>query len=179
MAPMREKSNGGVWLPDVASGKYRPNVGVVLVSGEASYKPGDVVLVRPYDGYWLDGYKGKHYQTDREIRWFGLALDLEESGRTITWDVCDQIVGWFKGGKPVPGPGYSLVRRNKETFAVETSIQIWADTGEALEGTYSGEVAFQAGHPDDLLHVQWTQDEDLWLVPDRCMLAKVTYADRP
>lgn len=175
MCPWRESTDGGIFLPDKAAGRYRPNVGVVLVSGVAAYRPGDVVIVRPYDGWWVVPYLGKHYQTQNEVRWYGLALDLEESGKTIPWDVCDQIVGWYdvETRKAVPGPGYTLVKRKRKEFAVELSVTIWDDEGEALEGTFKGPILFQAEHPDDLLHVQWGKDDDHWLVPDRCVLAKV------
>ena len=175
MSPWREKSDGGIFLPDKASGKYRPNVGVVLVSGVAAYLPGDVVIVRPYDGWWTVPYKGTHYQTENEIRWYGLALDLEESGKTIPWDACDQIVGWYDEATrtAMPGPGYTLVKRSRRKFAVEVSVNVWDDFGEAVQGKFSGEVCFQGDHPDDLLHVQWGEEDDLWLVPDRCILARM------
>lgn len=175
MSPFREKSEGGIFLSDKASGKYRPNIGVVISAAGVVYNPGDVVVVRPYDGYWLQPYHGKHYRTENEIRWYGLAHDMEEN-RTVTWDVHDQIVGWYDPltRAVTPGPGYTLVQRDKRKFSVEVSVNVWSDEGEAISGTHHGRILFQAGHPDDLLHLQWTDAEDLWLVPDRCVLAKVT-----
>lgn len=174
MAPFREQTEGGLFLPDRAAGKYRPNVGIVLCIDDEKgvYRPGDAVVVRAYDGLWLTPYKGNHYQTDGEIRMYGLAHDMDED-KTVVWDLYDQIVGWYEENELVPGPHWTLIRRAKQEFAVEASITVWADHGHVLGGDFAGNkrILFAATHPDDLLHIQWTGEDDLWMVPSKCVLA--------
>ena len=98
-----------------------------------------------------------HYQTDGEIRMYGLAHDMDED-KTVVWDLYDQIVGWYEEDELVPGPHWTLIRRAKQEFAVEASITVWADHGHVLGGDFAGNkrILFAATHPDDLLHIQWT-----------------------
>lgn len=196
MSPWREKQ-GAIYLPEVAydrnfistrnsqgaykvQGRYRPNVGVMLADVKdrdgslGAYRAGDVVLVRPYDGIILPAYNGKHFSTENEVRMYGIAQDFDLE-KSVAWDVYDQIVGWYDWGDIIPGPGYTKISRLKKNFDVLVSCDIWADEGIGLAGTYAdSHIHFEEGHPDDILHLEFTDTTDIWLVPDRCVLLEQT-----
>lgn len=194
MCPQRLQSAGGIYLSDKAAGRWRANVGVMLSAGidrkdkpsdpdkECTYKPGDAVVVRAYDGAWFTDEQYGDFRPQgvfngstwcpNEIRFYGMAFDMELQ-KDVVWDLYDQIVGWWDNGTFVPGPGNLLVKRDRRAYAIETNLKTWLDTGIVLDGDKSmGAIAFKETHPDDLLHIQWTEEDDLWIVPTRCVELK-------
>jgi co-chaperonin GroES (HSP10) len=114
---------GSIYIPTKVSGKLRCDVGIVVACqpprnkrGEAlpmDIKPGDAVLVRPYDGAWFDGFDTGKYQTENQVRFYGIAgtpgLKPEDRGvyETVPWN--DSIVARLVGNVVIPTHGNVLL----------------------------------------------------------------------
>jgi co-chaperonin GroES (HSP10) len=73
---------GSIFIPSKVGGKLRCDVGIVLSCNPPrdkkgdpmpmDIKPGDAVLVRPYDGAWYDGFDTGTYSTENQVRFYGI-----------------------------------------------------------------------------------------------------------
>lgn len=76
MFPQQE-SIGSILLPDQVKDKLQPDAGTVIASGHEDYKPGDAVLVFPYNGTWFRGWT-EGYKAKGEVRIYGVGSQTPE-----------------------------------------------------------------------------------------------------
>jgi co-chaperonin GroES (HSP10) len=78
---------GSILLPDSVSGKFRPDVGIVLASGpDVSLERGALIAVRPYDGQWLEEFEAGGYRTRNQVRIFGKCTVHQGTTERVPWD---------------------------------------------------------------------------------------------
>lgn len=66
------EKRGGIWMPP--SGRMNPDLGRLIDAGFDDLKPGNEVVVKPYDGKWED-----HWHEDRQMRLYGVICPWHES----------------------------------------------------------------------------------------------------
>lgn len=82
---------GLIQLPDNVQGVLRPDVGVVLAVGPGvdDLEPGDMVVVRPYDGTWVEGFECDGYKAKGQVRIYGAYHPY--SGESLRCDWSESI----------------------------------------------------------------------------------------
>ena len=88
--PFPPDSSRGILLPETVKGRLRPDCGIVVSVGAGTpldINHGDIVLVRPYDGMWIeDSDISEHYQ----IRIYG--QERNDDGDFVNVAVNESIV---------------------------------------------------------------------------------------
>ncbi|AIE86979.1 hypothetical protein OP10G_3611 [Fimbriimonas ginsengisoli Gsoil 348] len=60
-------------------GKFRDDCGTVVASGVRGLCPGERVLVKPYDGLWMEDTDAAWVPKGRQVRFYGVASEWWES----------------------------------------------------------------------------------------------------
>lgn len=77
---------GVLFLPDEAKGRYRADSGTVLAAADdTGLLPGTRVLVAPYDGKWMTGFRSGGYRSNGEVRLYGRVAVAGEAARVVLW----------------------------------------------------------------------------------------------
>ena len=77
---------GELFLPDAVSGQMRPDVGIVLAVGpDVSLAPGQTVVVRGYDGQWIQDFDAGVYKTQNQVRIYGKTAMLMGQVEPVSW----------------------------------------------------------------------------------------------
>ncbi len=77
---------GSLYLPDELQGKFRADSGTVIaVADNVPLVPGDRVLVSPYDGKWMTGFRSGGYRSNGEVRIYGRVALPGEAARVVPW----------------------------------------------------------------------------------------------
>ena len=83
---------GSIWLSDGASSSLSSDLCVVIAVGEGvSLSPGDVVLVRPTHGDWIEDAVFGGYRAECRVRVYGLACSFEGEPVRVAWDECAPV----------------------------------------------------------------------------------------
>lgn len=146
---------GSIFIPGKVGGKLRCDVGIVLACAPPKgkcgnhlpmdVKPGDAVLVRPYDGAWYDGFDSNGYKTANQVRFYGLAgtpgLDKNDRGiyETVPWN--SSIVARIVGNVVVPTHGNILLAADStkhEFLALPDGAKMPTTTATVVAPGFSG-----------------------------------------
>jgi co-chaperonin GroES (HSP10) len=171
---------GSIYIPSTVGGKLRCDVGIVLSCAppkdkngrpyEMDIKPGDAVLVRPYDGTWFDGFTTGKYSTEDQVRIYGIAAtpglyettkgqsgEKSDTGTYETTNWNDSIVAKLVGNVVVPTLGnlmIALENEKHEFLALPDGMRMPTQTAHVAAPGSSG---FKRGDrvawipsPDDL-----------------------------
>lgn len=174
MDDARNVSDGGILLTEGA--KYRPDVATVIAAGEGvGLNPGDVVVVRPYDG--LRQYKENEAGSKLQLRFYGVgrASDYDGSER-IPW--YESALAVMEGDRLIPTHGAVTIKRKREWpegLECPEGVKLWGNCGVVVEGGNSrwseGETVYFTPHMDDaLVQFEFTSESDLWYVPSESLL---------
>ncbi len=175
MAGVRKESHG-LLLPSTVQGRLRPDYGAFIDGRGAKsqrdgseeilpLKRGDLVLVRPYDGAWMDDYHNGH-----QLRFYGLARNEAGEMEHVAWD--DSILCVHRGGKWVPVGGNLQIKRDKETNPlIPDEVKKYLDSGVVVAvGDYVSEeyvgtrVHLTPTSQEDLIEMEFTDGErDLFI----------------
>lgn len=83
---------GSVWLSDGASASLSSDMCVVIAVGEGvDLSPGDVVLVRPTHGDWIEDARFGPYVAEGRVRVYGLACEFQGEPTRVAWDECAPV----------------------------------------------------------------------------------------
>jgi co-chaperonin GroES (HSP10) len=178
MDPERTQE-GSILIPETVSGRLRPDSGTVIGVGPAkrlqsshvgqpiTLSVGDRVLVRAYDGMWID-----------DVRFYGGAHDNGEFVSVQWWD---QIVAVWHEGEWWPTGGNLKIRRIRQESDVLTSQPVYSQTAEVLaRGDYVHDlvvgmtVTYRLDQTDDLLTFAFGGHEDEAIIPASCIQAVVS-----
>lgn len=142
---------GSVYIPDRE--RYWPDVATVVSSGVRWIQPGEVGVFRPSHGAFKEGWE------ERELRMFGVVCPWWHS-----------LMGKWTPDGFVPGPGWTVVEREKVDQGFLDTTEEWAKVGKVLgdntdTGTKEGERIYfgthewweMVGMPESHVLV-WTKD---------------------
>lgn len=198
LLPAKEEI-GGFILPDVVGQKYRANVGVVISAGDSRtgeswnapsryLRPGDGVLVRPYDGEWFDDFEVGGFKAASRVVCYGLHATppLEDvinlaHGKTPnvgknedaeTWVInwWESVVAAIVGTSIYPTGDNVLIQRKRKEYAIEVpnagfledevEIIAWGPFVELDQGPAVVKYA-----PEDLLDFDFSDVDGLAIIP--------------
>lgn len=189
------KRMGSLLVPDTVGGKLRPDVGVVISNGpKVKVSLRDAVLVRPYDGLWLEGFEAGGYKTDAQVRMYGIAAEpslyqvtngeMGEKSDTgvhhsVPWS--ESIVAKFTRGTIIPTEGNILVRvlrKEIETLLLPDSVNIRLNQCivEAISETSDfrrGECVTFAPNAELDLSISFYGEDDLFIIRESQIQARV------
>lgn len=203
LAPPRTQMSG-FELPITVGQKYWANVGTVLsAGGSRSYldewcapdlflEPGDHVLLRPYDGMWIDGFSAGGYRAESRVVFYGGAGspslydvtngqmgDKDDNGEFEPVPWWESVVAKIGEGHIAPTGDNVLVRRKKKEFAIEVpdDLGFWQDEVEVLAcGPFTdvreGPAVVRYTHLD-LLDFDFADMEGLAIIPADCIHAYI------
>ena len=197
---------GNVYVPEKVGDRMRSDIGVVLSVGPpyqnqdgsaatTRLSPGDVVIVRPYDGMELDGLRTSAYTTANPVKITGLAVvsaSLENltngqhhggENETIHVEWWDSIPAkWFAGTAWPLGHMVKVVRDKEESPILTarlysedsgaTYVEEFTEYKRTATVIHSGEEAWPrpgmrvCGPKDPDAWLRIGEDGEEWLVPD-------------
>jgi hypothetical protein len=80
---------GSVWLSDGASSSLSSDLCVVIAVGDGvGLTPGDVVVVRPTHGDWIESAAFGPYTAEGRVRIYGIACEFQGEPVRVAWDEC-------------------------------------------------------------------------------------------
>lgn len=83
---------GSIWLSDGASSTLSSDLCVVIAVGDGvDLSPGDVVLVRPTHGDWIEDAVFGEYAAEGRVRVYGVACEFHGEPVRVAWDECAPI----------------------------------------------------------------------------------------
>lgn len=142
------ESQGGILLPDELREVMRPDIGVVLASGEGVHlRRGDHVAFNPHHGVWVEGMSFPGYAPSGQVRVFGKADGLDGEMFPVSWWVSVLMVvekGNFRA------TGYNVVIDRDPVVESQGGIMLpdsskfrdcWAtvvSVGEFVDGRFDG-----------------------------------------
>jgi co-chaperonin GroES (HSP10) len=206
MAAPITKRLSGIEVPESVADRDRSDIGSVMAVGAPYTRqdgsqvrtrlcPGDVVLVRPYDGMELDGLIANGYCTQNPVRITGLAV-VSASLETLTDGQCHggenetEHVEWWDSipAKWFAGTAHPLghmvkVRRDKEESPIlkakvysdddgTTHVAEWEEYKRTCTVLMAGEEAWPRpmmrliGPEKDDAWLRIGEEGEEWLVPD-------------
>ena len=82
------KKMGLIHLPDNVAGKFRPDVGIVISTAPDVYgiEVGEMVVVRPYDGTWIEGFEIPGYTAKGQVRVYGCYSEFQGETQQNNWN---------------------------------------------------------------------------------------------
>lgn len=168
MAHPREQTKGGVFLSDGAAKKLRPDSGKIAACADADYL-GRHCLVRPYDGVRLPSYKD-----GRELRIYGTAW-IGGKTKVVGWQ--ENIVATHDGEGWIPTPLVAFVRRETVARSIATATPVYTNVCAVLAAgsdfeEKTGRIVV-AAKEYDWLRVEFTDDDNLWIIPWDCVIGRI------
>ena len=187
MAEPRTKV-GELWLPDHFRDNFRPDVGVVIASGREGVEPGDIVLVRGYDGTWRNGFSAGEYKAVGQVRTFGIWIPPGADGEAKLYDPCESVLAKLGDDMQIAAmtQGNVLVRRDP-VLTEEKGILLHSDAGfrtnaGTVEKVHEGSTILAGTrvvyHPFGVLDVECGTDKDLAIVPEDCIEMILTEGEK-
>ena len=83
---------GSIWLSDGASSSLSSDLCVVIAVGAGvDLSPGDVVLVRPTHGDWIEDAEFGSYRAEGRVRIYGAACEFQGEPVRVEWDECEPV----------------------------------------------------------------------------------------
>ena len=83
---------GSVWLSDGASSSLSSDLCVVIAVGSGvDLSPGDVVVVRPTHGDWIENAVFGDYRAEGRVRVYGTACEFQGEPVRVAWDECAPV----------------------------------------------------------------------------------------
>lgn len=106
------KQIGRVVLPSTVGGHLRPDAGTVIAAGYQidEVKPGEKVLVLPYNGSWFSDVKFGAYESENELRVYGIASKNEKVYIEEDWNL--SVIAVMEDKRIRPVGQWCLIRRD-------------------------------------------------------------------
>jgi co-chaperonin GroES (HSP10) len=121
---------GLILLPDSVAGNLRPDVGVVVGAGrDVPLEPGDLVIVRPYDGVWRVGFEAGEYRAKSELRTYGVFVPRGALGEAQLVEWWDSVVARLDDAMTIRPLGKNTLIRRDPEVTQEGSILLATNSG--------------------------------------------------
>lgn len=174
-----ETQRGVLHLTDEFAANMRPDIGTVIAVGDGvDLEPGEVVLVRGYDGTWRRSFVSGDYQPSGELRFYGVYCGSYGEPQVSPW--YESIVATMDSNMSVHPKGiWVKVKRDPCKEQTDGGVLLHADheyrsnIGTVLEvGEWVGTVAVGdriVYHPMGMLDLDMGAidgDKDLCLMPE-------------
>lgn len=152
---------GGIIIPDKFAKRMRTQVGTVLSAGQGvDVSPGDVAIVHPLDGQWIDGFGVGAYEAQGEVRLYGVMCEKLGEPISVPWD--ESLLAKIEADMIVP-LGHNMTLKMPERREKRGEVYLpnrmqdredratVLDVGSRLERTFKVGGEFRTLQPGDVV----------------------------